>query len=165
MPPRRAVRGRPARRNVEEQGVPNAPKVQPQGDVTNAEFCEAIRMLSQVVTNQVRKQRGWKNNRAKGAPLVSWALFKEAILGCFFPRELREAKVQEFLTLKQESMSVHKYSLKFTQLSRYTPVMVTDMRSRMSLFVVGLSHLSSKEGKTAMLIGDMDIARLMIHVQ
>uniref|UniRef100_M1DED7 Gag-pol polyprotein n=1 Tax=Solanum tuberosum TaxID=4113 RepID=M1DED7_SOLTU len=60
MPPRRAVRGRPARRNVElqEQGVPNAPEVQPQGEITNAEFREAIRMLRQVVTNQAGKQRG-----------------------------------------------------------------------------------------------------------
>ncbi|KAG5608649.1 hypothetical protein H5410_019930 [Solanum commersonii] len=31
MPPRRAVRGRPTKRNVEEQWVPNAPEVQPQG--------------------------------------------------------------------------------------------------------------------------------------
>uniref|UniRef100_M1DEN4 Late blight resistance protein n=1 Tax=Solanum tuberosum TaxID=4113 RepID=M1DEN4_SOLTU len=52
MPLRRAVRGRPARRNVEEQELPNAPEMQPQREVTNAEFREAIRMLSQVVTNQ-----------------------------------------------------------------------------------------------------------------
>jgi len=62
-------------------------------------------------------------------------------------------------------LSVHEYSLKFTQLSRYAPKMVADMRKRMSLFVVGLSRLSSKKGKEAMLIGNMDIARLMIHVQ
>ncbi|KAH0661922.1 hypothetical protein KY284_026853 [Solanum tuberosum] len=43
--------------------------------------------------------------------------------------------------------------------------MVADMRSRMSLFVDELSRLSRKEGKAAMLIGEMDIARLMIHVQ
>jgi len=41
----------------------------------------------------------WKKNRDKGAPLISWALFEEAFLGHFFPRELREAKVREFLTL------------------------------------------------------------------
>ncbi|KAG5611704.1 hypothetical protein H5410_022985 [Solanum commersonii] len=46
MPPRRAVRGFPARHNVDEQKLPNAPEVQPQGQVTNAEFREAIRMLS-----------------------------------------------------------------------------------------------------------------------
>ena len=43
--------------------------------------------------------------------------------------------------------------------------MVADIRSRMSLFVVGLTRLSSKESKAAMLIGYMGIARLMIHVQ
>uniref|UniRef100_M1DN18 Gag-pol protein n=1 Tax=Solanum tuberosum TaxID=4113 RepID=M1DN18_SOLTU len=54
MPPRRAVKGLPTRRNVEphEQGIPNAPEVQPQGKDTNAEFLKAIQMLSQVVTNQ-----------------------------------------------------------------------------------------------------------------
>ncbi|WMV55510.1 hypothetical protein MTR67_048895 [Solanum verrucosum] len=91
-------------------------------------------------------------------------MVERAFLGRFFPRELREAKVRELLTLKRDSLSVHDYSLRFTQLSRYAPEMVADMRSRMSLFVAGLSHLSSKEGKTAMLIGDMDIARLMVYV-
>ncbi|KAH0672886.1 hypothetical protein KY284_023973 [Solanum tuberosum] len=87
----------------------------------------------------------WKKNQAEGALLVSWVMFEEAFLGRFFPRELREAKS--------------------TQLSRYAPEMVADMRSRMNLFISRLSRLSSKECKTAMLIGDMDIARLMIHVQ
>ncbi|KAH0776452.1 hypothetical protein KY290_007863 [Solanum tuberosum] len=81
----------------------------------------------------------WKGGRAENAPPVSWACFEEAFLGRFFPRELKEAK--------------------FTQLSRYAPEMVADMRSRMSLFVAGLSRLSSKEGRAAMLIGDMDISR------
>uniref|UniRef100_M1D847 Gag-pol protein n=1 Tax=Solanum tuberosum TaxID=4113 RepID=M1D847_SOLTU len=63
-----------------------------------------------------------------------------------------------------ESMSVHEYSLKFTQLSRCALEMVAALRSMMSLFVSGLSRLSSKDGKTVMLIGAMDITRLMIHV-
>ena len=60
MSPRKVIRGRPARRNVEahEQKLPNAPDVQPQGEVTNAKFWEAIRMLSYEVTNQVRQYRG-----------------------------------------------------------------------------------------------------------
>ncbi|XP_049414726.1 uncharacterized protein LOC125877487 [Solanum stenotomum] len=43
--------------------------------------------------------------------------------------------------------------------------MVVDIRSGMSLFVAGLSRRSSKESKASMLIVDMDIAKLMIHVQ
>ncbi|WMV41759.1 hypothetical protein MTR67_035144 [Solanum verrucosum] len=43
--------------------------------------------------------------------------------------------------------------------------MVADMKSRMSLFVVGLPCLSNKESKASMLIGYMGIARLIIHVQ
>ena len=58
MPPRREARGCQSRRNVEEPHVPNAPNVKSQGEVTNAEFREAIRMLIQVVTNQVVRQRG-----------------------------------------------------------------------------------------------------------
>uniref|UniRef100_M1DTQ2 Gag-pol polyprotein n=1 Tax=Solanum tuberosum TaxID=4113 RepID=M1DTQ2_SOLTU len=59
MPLRRSVRGHPARRNVEEQELPNAPEVQLQGEVTNAEFREAIRMLSQAVTNQLWLHSSW----------------------------------------------------------------------------------------------------------
>ncbi|XP_015068749.1 uncharacterized protein LOC107013324 [Solanum pennellii] len=39
------------------------------------------------------------------------------------------------------------------------------MRSRMSLFVAGMGHPSSKESRAAMLIGDMDISRLMVYMQ
>ena len=39
------------------------------------------------------------------------------------------------------------------------------MGSRMSLSVVGLNHMPSKESKDAMPIGDMVTTRSMIHVQ
>ncbi|WMV45267.1 hypothetical protein MTR67_038652 [Solanum verrucosum] len=67
MLPRRVVRCRLVRRNVEsqEQGVPNAPEVQPQEEVTNVEFPEAIRMLSKDVTNQAGKQRANRHEVAE----------------------------------------------------------------------------------------------------
>lgn len=62
-------------------------------------------------------------------------------MGNFFPRELKKAKVREFVTHTKESLSVHDYGLKLIQLSLYVMEMFVDMRSRMSLFVVELSHL------------------------
>ena len=74
------------------------------------------------------------------------------------------AMVQELLTLKHNSLSVHEYGSKFTQLSLYAHEMVNDMSSRMSLFFVGLGRASSKEGRSAILIGDIDISRLMVYL-
>uniref|UniRef100_M1E1D2 Gag-pol protein n=1 Tax=Solanum tuberosum TaxID=4113 RepID=M1E1D2_SOLTU len=64
MLPQRAIRSRPARHIVEEQELPNAPEVQPQGEVTNVEFREAIQILSQVVTNQAGQLRGARQEEA-----------------------------------------------------------------------------------------------------
>ena len=101
----------------------------------------------------------WKKNRVEDALVVSWDVFEISLLGSFFPRELREAKIREFFTLNPECINVHGYNLKFTQLSFYALKVVVLMRNMMSLFVTGWSCQSSKEGKTTMLIGDMNLAR------
>ena len=54
----------------------------------------------------------WKDGRDEGARYSCWACFKEACLGRFFPRELKESKVREFLMLKEDFISVHEYELK-----------------------------------------------------
>ena len=54
----KSSKSRLARRNVEaqEQELPNSPEVQPEVEVTNAEIREAVKTLSNVVTNQVEKR-------------------------------------------------------------------------------------------------------------
>ena len=69
-----------------------------------------------------------------GVP-VRWELFKIAFLERFFPREIREAKVKEFINLQQGSMTVKEYSLKFVKLSRYTTSLVSNSRDKMSRFL------------------------------
>ncbi|WMV37378.1 hypothetical protein MTR67_030763 [Solanum verrucosum] len=46
----------------------------------------------------------WKENMCGSAAHVTWDCFTEAFLDIFFLRELREAKAQEFMNLKQGSI-------------------------------------------------------------
>ena len=59
-------------------------------------------------------------------------------LEIFFPRHMREAKVEEFINLKQRSMTVREYSLKFVKLSRYVNSLVSNNRDEMSRFLTGI---------------------------
>ncbi|XP_049405028.1 uncharacterized protein LOC125868414 [Solanum stenotomum] len=136
MPPRREVKSRPARRNVKEQRVPNALEVQPQGVVTNVEFREAIWMLSQVATYQV----GQRDNRQEVADTS-----RICELSRLNPPSFTGSSVIEDLENFMEELK---------RLSDVTHVADTER-----------AELSSKEGKATMLIGDMDLIRLMIHVQ
>ena len=61
----------------------------------------------------------WQDSCVQGGELVTWELFKTAFLEIFFPKEMREAKVEEFINLKQGFMTVREYSLKFVKLSGY----------------------------------------------
>lgn len=76
---------------------------------------------------------------------------------------MREAKIEEFVNLRQGLMTVKEYRLKFNQLSKYSPDTMADPRASMSKFVIGVSDLIVNYCRTTMLIGDMNLARLMIH--
>ena len=71
---------------------------------------------------------------------MTWEISKAAFVDCFFPREMREEKVTEFINLRQGGKSVHKYSLEFIKLSKYTPSLVFDPRDQMRCFVTGVSE-------------------------
>lgn len=82
----------------------------------------------------------WKEQRGKNAePAMQDKLF-DTFLDHFFPRELRKAKVEQFVNIKKGKMSLKEYALKFTQLSYYAFEMVSIMRSHMRKFAFGLSN-------------------------
>ncbi|XP_069155274.1 uncharacterized protein [Solanum lycopersicum] len=107
----------------------------------------------------------WRDNRVLGEVPVTWELFKTAFLERFFPREMKEAKVEEFINLKQGSMTVREYSLKFVKLSRYATPLVSTSREEMSRFLTGINGDLEEDCRAAMLHDNMDLSRLMMHVQ
>ena len=78
----------------------------------------------------------WQDSRALGEVPVKWELFKTAFQEIFFLREMREAKVEDFINLKQGSVAVREYSLKFVKLSRYATSLVSYSRDEMSRFLI-----------------------------
>ncbi|XP_069144474.1 uncharacterized protein [Solanum lycopersicum] len=96
-----------------------------------------------------------QDSRVLGGVPVTWELFETTFLESFFPREMKEAKVEEYINLKQGSMTVREYSLKFVKLS-------TDEMSR---FLTRINGDLEEECRSAMLHDNMDLSRLMVHVQ
>ena len=78
---------------------------------------------------------------------------------------MKEAKVEEFINLKQGSMTVREYSLKFVKLSRYGTPLVSNRRDEMSRFLTEIAEDLEEECRAAMLHDSMDLSRLMVHVQ
>lgn len=89
--------------------------------------------------------------------------FKGVFLNHFFSLELREAKIHDFINLKQGGMSVRKYTIKFAKLAKYSSLINFDSMARMSKFISSVFDLVYKECKLARLIKEMDILRVMTY--
>jgi len=64
----------------------------------------------------------WANAKRRlevDGEVVSWERFKDEFLKKYFPSDLRNKKEEEFLELKQGSMSVSEYAAKFEELYRF----------------------------------------------
>ena len=62
-------------------------------------------------------------------------------------------------------MTVQQYELKFNKISSYAPHMVANPMAHMNRFLYEVSALVKIKYRNAMLVGDMNISRLMTHAQ
>ncbi|XP_069145993.1 uncharacterized protein [Solanum lycopersicum] len=74
----------------------------------------------------------WIDNRPLQVAPVTWEIFKRDFFYWFSHREMREAKFVEFINLCQGGMGVHDYSLKFIEVAKYAPSLISNPRDQMS---------------------------------
>ena len=69
---------------------------------------------------------------------MTWREFRELFMRKFFPASARHAKAQEFLELKQGSMTILEYIAKFTELARFEDDYVATKMAKVRKFEDGL---------------------------
>lgn len=95
---------------------------------------------------------------------MAWNVFQMTFLDRYFPFEMIETKVVEFMNLKEGSTLVKKYCLEFTQQSKYAPELLLGSRACIRKFFIRVFDLVVKECRNDIFISDMNITRLMTHV-
>ncbi|XP_073137102.1 uncharacterized protein [Henckelia pumila] len=70
--------------------------------------------------------------------VATWEEFRTVFHKLYFLPALRQAKTREFLGLRQGSMSIDKYQLKFFELLPYCP-QISDSEAKYNLFLQGLN--------------------------
>ncbi|XP_057960665.1 uncharacterized protein LOC131152809 [Malania oleifera] len=69
---------------------------------------------------------------------MTWGRFREIFFDRYFPASSREAKITEFLNLKQGQLSVQQYAARFIELSRFAPYIIPDEVKKVRQFERGL---------------------------
>ncbi|XP_070042681.1 uncharacterized protein [Nicotiana tomentosiformis] len=101
----------------------------------------------------------WKDFREEGSP--PWSEFADAFIDHFLLAETKAAHATEFESLKQGSMSVWEYHIRFTCLSKYAIYMFPTIEARVRRFVQGLSPLVINEAATVALNSDMNYGKMV----
>ena len=86
---------------------------------------------------------------------MTWEEFCELFMGKFFPSSARHTKSQEFLELKQGTMTVLEYVAKFTELARFADDYVATDIAKVRKFEHGLK-LSIRGKIVGLLLRDLD---------
>ena len=68
-----------------------------------------------------------------------WSAFLEEFRKKFIPRVVRERKEEEYIGLKQKTLTVSQYEVQFTKLLRYAPDIVNTEEKRKKRFLQGLN--------------------------
>ena len=98
----------------------------------------------------------WKwEKTSRDLEAMTWAEFQGLFMGKYFPDTARHAKAQEFLELKQGTMTVMDYVARFTVLARFSDDYVATDMAKVRRFENGLK-LSIRARIVGLRLQDMD---------
>ena len=86
---------------------------------------------------------------------MTWTEFQELFMVKYFPATARNAKAQEFLKLRQGTMTIMEYVAKFTELARFADDYVANNMAKVRRFENGLK-LSIRGKIVGLHLQDMD---------
>ena len=105
---------------------------------------------------EAEAQVWWKWARtSRDLEAMTWAEFQKLFMGKYFSDTARHAKAQEFLELKQGTMTVMEYVARFTELARFADDYVDTDMLKVRRFENGL-ELSIRARIVGLRLWDMD---------
>ncbi|KAF9670394.1 hypothetical protein SADUNF_Sadunf13G0063700 [Salix dunnii] len=82
----------------------------------------------------------WESARVTvNVPTLTWEKFKEMFYNKYFTADVKARKIQDFLELKQNGMSVGEYARRFEQGCRFVPFIAEDENLKKNRFLTGLN--------------------------
>ena len=113
-----------------------------------------IRLAAFQLEGEAQVWWNWEKT-SKDLEAMTWAEFHDIFMGKYFPDTARHAKAQEFLELKQGTMTVMKYVARFTELARFADDYVATDMAKVRRFENGLK-LSIQGRIVGLHLQDMD---------
>ena len=117
---------------------------------------DATRIILVVFQLEGEAQVWWNwAKTSRDLEAMTWAEFQELFMGKYFPDTTRHEKAQEFLELKQGTMTVMDYVARFTELDRFDDDYVATDMAKVRRFENGLK-LSIRARIVRLRLQDMD---------
>ena len=113
-----------------------------------------IRLVAFQLEGEAQVWWNWANT-SRDQEAMTWAEFQELFMGKYFLDAARHAKAQEFLELKQGTMTVMDYVARFTELARFADDYVAMDMAKIRRFENGLK-LSIRGRIVGLRLHDMD---------
>lgn len=107
----------------------------------------------------------WRLAQGQRSRPALWEEFSEAFLAHFLPPEVRCAREDRFLSLRQRGRSIREYSMEFDTLAPYAPSNVTRMEDRVHRYIVELDPYYLDGCMILAAQPGMDIARVQAYAQ